>query len=84
MLSPIRSKLRGIKPEGIKKTVLFQKSEELIKAKDPIMQIMFLHHNYHNPIETLLLDDVYSGKVNEYTVNMKPRIWEDTDELDNE
>ena len=60
----------------IKKSVLFEKSEELIKAADPKIHIMFLHQNYHNPVETLLLDEVYSNKINEYTVNMKPRIWE--------
>jgi len=68
----------------IKKSLLFEKSNELIKAKDPKIQIMFLHQNYHNPIETLLLDDVYSGKVNEYTVHMKPRKWENIGESDDE
>ncbi len=68
----------------IKKSVLFEKSEELIKASDPEIHIMLFHQNYHNPTETLLLADIYSNKVNEITVNMKPRIWDDLGESDDE
>ena len=60
----------------IKKTLLFKKSEELIKAKDPKIHIMLIHQDYYNPTKTVLLDDIYTQKVIDYTVEMKPRQWD--------
>jgi len=60
----------------IKKSLLFEKSNELIKAKDPEIKIMLLHQNYNNQIKTMLLDEMYSNKVNEYIVKMKPLHWQ--------
>lgn len=65
-------------------TLLFKKSEEMIKASDPEIHIMFIHQDYFNPTETLLLDDVYANKVNEYTVEMPPRKWAGQEEETNE
>lgn len=58
-------------------TLLFKKSEELIKAKDPKMHVMLMHKDYYNPTETILLEDVYSKKKTEYTVKMPPRKWDE-------
>ena len=64
----------------IRSTLLFNKSENIIKTADPKIHIMLIHQNYRNPVKTLLLDDVYNNKVNEYDVKMKPRIQQDTSE----
>ena len=68
----------------IKSTFLFKKSEKIIKSADPTIHIMLIHQNYNNPTETLLLDDLYANKVNEYMVEMSPRKWEGVEEENNE
>lgn len=61
----------------IEKSLFFKRSEEIIKAADPKIHIMLLHKDYYNPTKTLLLDDVYENKINEYEVEMPPRDWGD-------
>ena len=56
-------------------TLLFKKSEEFIKPADPKMHVMLMHQNYNNPTKTILLENIYSGKETEYTVEMPPRVW---------
>jgi hypothetical protein len=63
---------------------LFKKSEQIIKAADPKMHFMLLHQNYHNQTKTILLDDIYANKVNEYTIEMPPRKWEEQEEQTDE
>jgi hypothetical protein len=57
---------------GIKKTVLFTKINEIYKSVDPKIHIMLIHQNYKNQMKTLLMEDVYSNKVSEQTVEMLP------------
>lgn len=69
----------------IESTLLFKKTEDMIKSADPNLHVMLMHQNYNNPTKTILLEDIYSGKQTEYTVEMPPRHWdepteEDTDE----
>lgn len=63
-------------------SLLFKKSEEIIKAADPKMHIMLMHRNYYNPTKTILLEDVYSNKLVDYTVEMPPRKWEEQEEAE--
>lgn len=68
---------------AVKNTLLFKKAEEIYKSIDPKINIMLLHQNYHNPTVTLMMEDVYSNKVGEQTVEMPPREWaEPTEEAD--
>ncbi len=60
----------------IESTLLFDKSEEIIRTADPKMQIMLLHQNYNNPIKAILLDEIYAHSGIEYTVAMPPRKWD--------
>jgi hypothetical protein len=74
---------------AVKKTLLFKKAEEIYKSIDPKMNIMLMHQNYRNPIVTLMMDDVYSNKVDEQTVEMPPIDWGDSasehdEEMDDE
>lgn len=41
---------------------------------------MLMHQNYHNPTKTILMEDVYSNRVIEYTIKMPPREWEEREE----
>ena len=66
----------------IESTLLFEKSEYMIKSADPNLHIMLMHQNYNNPTKTILLEDIYSGKQTEYTVEMPPRIWDEPTEED--
>lgn len=59
----------------IKSTLFFKKSEEIIKSADSKLHVMLMHQNYNNPTRTILLDDIYSKKQTEYTVEMPPREW---------
>ena len=59
----------------IQKTLLFEKPGEIIKTTDPKINFMLLHQNYHNPIKTLLMDELYSNKVSHYVIEMKPKDW---------
>ena len=60
----------------IRSTLLFDKSKEIIKSEDPKLHIMLIHQDYNNPTKTVMLDDIYQNKVNDYTVEMPPRKWE--------
>ncbi len=64
----------------IESTLLFKKSEKFIKAADPKLHVMLMHQNYNNPTITILLEDIYSGKQTEYTVEMPPRHWDEPTE----
>ncbi|HIF51271.1 MAG TPA: hypothetical protein EYQ42_07080 [Thiotrichaceae bacterium] len=64
----------------IKKTILFEMEEEIIKTTDPKLNIMLLHQNYDNPTRTFLMDDIYANKIGEVTVKMPPIAWEDAEE----
>ncbi len=68
----------------IESTLLFKKSEEIIKSADPELHVMLMHQNYYNPTKTILLDDIYSHKQIEYTVEMPPRKWEQPEEDEDE
>ncbi len=74
---------------AVKKTLLFKKAEDVYRSIDPKMNIMLLHQNYHNPTVTIIMEDVYSNKLNEQTVEMPPRDWSDSasehdEEMDDE
>ncbi len=60
---------------AVKKTLLFKKAEEIYKSIDPKINIMLLHQNYYNPTVTLMMEDVYSNKISQQTVEMQPRVW---------
>jgi hypothetical protein len=68
----------------IKSTLLFKKSEEIIKVADPKMHVMLVHQNYNNPTKTILLEDIYTKKQTEYTVEMPPRKWAEPETEDDE
>lgn len=59
----------------VERTLLFKKSEEIIKSADPKLQVMLLHKDYHNPVKTIVLEDIYTKREIEYTVEMPPRDW---------
>jgi len=65
---------------GIKKTILFEKVNEIYKAVDPEIHIMLMHQNYHNPTKTILMENVYSNKVSEYIIEMPPITWKELEE----
>ena len=44
------------------------------------LHVMLMHQNYNNPTKTILLEDIYSGKETEYTVEMPPRHWDELTE----
>lgn len=68
---------------AVKRTRLFKKAEEIYKSIDPKINIMLLHQNYHNPTVTLMMEDIYSNKIGEQTVEMPPRHWDEpTEESD--
>ena len=64
----------------IESTLLFEKSEDIIKSADPNLHVMLMHQNYNNPTKTILLEDIYSGKKMEYIVEMSPRYWDEPTE----
>ena len=64
----------------IESTLLFEKSEEIIKSADPKLHVMLMHQNYYKSTKTILLEDIYSGKQTEYTVEMPPRHWDEPTE----
>jgi len=64
----------------IESTLLFVKTEDTIKSADPKLHVMLMHQNYNNPTKTILLEDIYSGKQTEYTVEMPPRHWDELTE----
>jgi hypothetical protein len=68
----------------IKKTILFDKAEEIVKTLDPKIHVMLIHQNYSNPIKTLLMEDLYSNRVTEYVIEMTPIKWEEKEEVANE
>jgi hypothetical protein len=68
----------------IKKTLLFQKSEEMIKTADPKIHIMLINQNYESTTKTFLMEDLYANKKNEYVMKMPPKAWGDSEEETNE
>ena len=64
---------------AVKKTLFFKKAEEIYKSIDPKMNIMLIHQNYHNPITTILMEDLYLQKITEQVVEMPPRAWPDSE-----
>jgi hypothetical protein len=68
----------------IKKTLLFQKAEELIKTADPKIHIMLINQNYENTTKTFLMEELYTNKNNEYVMEMPPIAWGDSEEESNE
>lgn len=57
---------------AVKKTLLFTKAEEIYKSIDPKIHIMLINNNYYKPTVTLNMDDVYSNRIDEQTVEMSP------------
>ena len=57
-------------------SLLFDQSVTIEKAADPKIHMMFIHNDFHNTTQTLLLDDVFSSPGREYTVKMPPRHWD--------
>jgi hypothetical protein len=67
-----------------KKTLLFQKAEEIIKTADPKIHIMLINQNYVNTTKTFLMEDLYTNKKHEYVMEMPPIDWGDSEEETNE
>ncbi len=67
---------------AVKKTILFNKAEEIYKSIDPKINIMIIHGDYHSLTTALLMEDLYSIKVSERTVEMMPREWSNQEEED--
>ncbi len=64
---------------AVKKTILFKKAEEIYKTIDPDINIMIIHSDYHNPIVKLKMEELYSNRIIEKTVEMSPKDWGDSD-----
>ncbi len=58
------------------KSILFKNKEEVVPPKDPRLQIMFIHYNYINPVETLVVEDIVQSPVIKKVVKMERKFIE--------
>ena len=58
------------------KSLLFKNKEEIIPPDDPKLHIMFIHYNYNNPIETLIVEDVANSPVIKQVIKMERKFIE--------
>jgi hypothetical protein len=61
-------------------SLLFKNKEELVATSDPKIHIMFIHYNYHNPVETFTIKSLFDQPVVKYPVKMERKFLETEDE----
>jgi hypothetical protein len=57
-------------------SILFKNKEEIVPPDDPQLQIMFIHYNYNNPVETLVVEDIVQSPVIKQVVKMERKFIE--------
>lgn len=57
--------------KAVKKTLLFEKAEEIYKSIDPDINIMIIHNNYYKQTVTLAMEKLYTNSIIEKTIEME-------------
>lgn len=58
------------------KSLMFKNKEKLVTIDDPLLNIMFIHYNYKNPVETFVVEKLYNSPVRKYPVKMERKFKE--------
>jgi len=57
--------------KAVKKTLFFEKAEEIYKSIDPNINIMIIHNNYYKQTVTLAMEKLYANSIIEKTIEME-------------